>query len=104
MTAMTSLGVAATPAGIWHLPRLCGLAVCGLREAATLLIRELPSSESSHYPSARLAEAVAKGQGRDYWISRQALAAIRTYRNWSRAEAVRRAQEQGPLRPMCRES
>ena len=66
-----------------------------LREAGTLLIGELPSSESSHYPSARLAEAVAKGQGRDYWISLQALAAIRTYRNWSRAEAVRRAQEQG---------
>ena len=66
-----------------------------LREAATLLIGELPSSESSRYPSARLAEAVAKGQGRDYWISLQALAAIRTYRNWSRAEAVRRAQEQG---------
>ena len=66
-----------------------------LREAATLMIGELPSSESSHYPSARLAEAVAKGQGRDYWISLQALTAIRTYRNWSRAEAVRRAQEQG---------
>ena len=66
-----------------------------LREAATLLIGELPSSESSRYPSARLAEAVAKGQGRDYWISRQALTAIRTYRKWSRAGAVRRAQEQG---------
>ena len=66
-----------------------------LREAATLLIAELPSSEASGYPSARLAEAVAKGQGRDYWISRQALAAIRTYRRWGRAEAVRRAQEQG---------
>ena len=66
-----------------------------LREAATLLIGELPCSESSRYPSARLAEAVAKGQGRDYWISRQALEVIRTYRKWSRAEAVRRAQEQG---------
>ena len=66
-----------------------------LREAATLLVGELPSAESSRYPSARLAEAVAKGQGRDYWISRRALAAIRTYRKWGRADAVRRAQEQG---------
>ena len=66
-----------------------------LREGATLLFAELPSTESSAYPSARLGEAVAKGRGRDYWISRQALAAIRTYRNWSRAEAVRRAQDQG---------
>ena len=66
-----------------------------LREAATLLFAELPSSESAPYPSARLGEGVAKGQGRDFWISRQALAAIGTYRKWSRAEAVRRAQEQG---------
>ena len=66
-----------------------------LREAATLLFAELPSSGSALYPSARLAEAVAKGPGRDYWISRQALAAIGTYRKWSRAEAVRRAQDQG---------
>ena len=66
-----------------------------LREAATLLFAELPSSESSAYPSARLAEAVAKGSGRDFWISRQALAAIGTYRKWGRAEAVRRAHEQG---------
>ncbi len=66
-----------------------------LREAATLLLAELPSSESSAYPSARLGEGVAKGRARDFWISRQALAAIETYRKWGRAEAVRRAQAQG---------
>ena len=66
-----------------------------LREAGTLLFVELPSSESLAYPKARLGEGVAKGRARDFWMSRQALAGIGTYRKWGRAAAVRRAQEHG---------
>lgn len=66
-----------------------------LREAASLLLAELPSAGSSRYLKARLSEAVAKGRARDYWVSARALTAIRSYRKASRAEAVRRAQEAG---------
>ena len=66
-----------------------------LREAGTLLFVELPILASSIYPWARLGEGVAKGRGRDYRISRHALFAIKSYRKWGRAEAVRRAQEHG---------
>ena len=73
-----------------------------LREAATLLLAELPSAETSAYPMARLSEAVAKGRARDFWVSRRALTEIRGYRDWSRAEAVRRAQEAGRYDDMPR--
>ena len=66
-----------------------------LREAATLLLAELPSAESGRYPKARLSAAVAKGAARDYWVSQRALTAIRSYAMASRAAAVRRAQEAG---------
>ncbi len=66
-----------------------------LREAGTLLFAELPYLESKAYFKGRLGERVAKGSGRDFWISHRALSAIRTYREWPRAAAVRRAQEQG---------
>ena len=66
-----------------------------LREAGTLLFAELPYLESKTYLKGRLGEGVAKGPGRDFWISRRAVFAIESYRKWSRAAAVRRAQEQG---------
>ena len=59
-----------------------------LREAGTLLLQELPAA--GLYPEARLADEVAKGAGRDYWISGEALQAIDDYRISSRAAAVRR--------------
>ena len=64
-----------------------------LREAGTLLLQELPAA--GPYPQARLADEVAKGVGRDYWISGEALQAIDDYRISSRAAAVRRAQAAG---------
>ena len=64
-----------------------------LREAGTLLLQELPAS--GLYPQARVADEVAKGSGRDFWISGEALQAIDDYRMSSRAAAVRRAQAAG---------
>lgn len=64
-----------------------------LREAGTLLLQELPAA--GPYPQARVADEVAKGSGRDFWISGEALHAIDDYRVSSRAKAVRRAQAAG---------
>ena len=64
-----------------------------LREGGTLLLQELPAA--GLYPQARIAEDVAKGSDRDFWISVEALQAIDDYRVSSRAKAVRRAQAAG---------
>ena len=66
-----------------------------LREAATLLTHELPGDRGEVLSIARLATAVAKTSGRDYWISGAAIGRIRAYRNSGRAGAIRRAQAEG---------
>ena len=65
-----------------------------LREAGSLLLPELPRVQRE-YQRGRLAAAVAKTSGRDYWISRDALAAIRAYKISGRDAAVRRARAAG---------
>jgi site-specific recombinase XerD len=67
-----------------------------LREAGTLLIPELPHVASDEkYVRGRLAEAVAKGPAREYWVSRKALQRIDGYVKSTRSAAVRRAQDAG---------
>lgn len=67
-----------------------------LREAATLLVSELPAAEvESRYVRARVGPAVAKGRGRDFWVAGSALARLDAYRLSSRAAAIRRAQREG---------
>jgi site-specific recombinase XerD len=67
-----------------------------LREAGTLLTDEMPTvMGSENYLCGRIAEAVAKGRGRDYWVSRKALQRIDGYIMSTRAESVRRAQAAG---------
>lgn len=67
-----------------------------LREAGTLLVPELPRAASGEkYVRGRIAEAVAKGSAREYWVSRKALQRIDGYVRSTRSAAVRRAQEAG---------
>lgn len=67
-----------------------------LREAGTLLIPELPHvAGDGKYVRGRLAEAVAKGTAREYWVSRKALQRIDGYVRSTRSAAVRRAQDAG---------
>ena len=64
-----------------------------LREGATLLSFEVPGSfGGSGFIRGRLGEAIAKGGGRDFWVSRRALRSIEGYVDSTRAAAVRRAQ------------
>lgn len=67
-----------------------------LREAGTLLLEELPRAVATeNYLRGRLARAVAKGEAREYWVSRHALQQIAAYVMTTRAGAVRRAQAAG---------
>lgn len=67
-----------------------------LREAATLLNMELPSVENeAAYHRGRVGHAVAKGRGRDFWISARATRQLAAYAVSSRAAAVSRAQHEG---------
>ena len=67
-----------------------------LREAATLLWCEVPAlQERTNFHQARLATAVAKGRGRNFWVSRAALQGLGAYKVTTRAEAVSRAQKEG---------
>src|SRR6266540_3151746 len=66
------------------------------REAATLLLAELPEANArQRYSSGRIAVAVAKRRGRYFYVSQAALKAVETYRVTTRAAAVARAQRQG---------
>ncbi len=67
-----------------------------LREAATLLLGEVPGSEAENrYARGRVSRAVAKGRGRDYWIHGRALKLIENYVISERDAAVRRARREG---------
>ena len=67
-----------------------------LREAGTLLLLELPAVPVGRPPDrGRVAEAVAKRDGRDFWVPAETLRAIDGYRQSTRAEAIRRAQAAG---------
>ena len=67
-----------------------------IREAATLLVHEVPDfPDEGDWSDAWVANATAKGPGRQYLIEYEALRAIEKYQRTSRAEAVRRAQEDG---------
>ena len=67
-----------------------------LREAGTLLTVELPmSTGGEQYVRGRIAQAVAKGASREYWVSRKALQRINGYIVTTRADAIRRAQAAG---------
>lgn len=66
-----------------------------LREAATLLVLELPMPDAeARFLRARVGQAVAKGRGRDFWVAGSALARLEAYRLSSRAAAIRRAQRE----------
>jgi len=66
-----------------------------LREAGTLLTWELPPRDSGRaYMRGRVGDRVAKGSGRWFWLSSAALAGIDAYVASTRAEAVRRAQDE----------
>ena len=66
-----------------------------LREAATLLSLEVPTSCGGGFVRGRVGGATAKGPGRDYWVASWALRAIEGYRDSTRAAAVHRAQQEG---------
>jgi site-specific recombinase XerD len=67
-----------------------------LREAGTLVLGEIPSVGSQvRYAKARVGQAVAKGRGRDFWISTVALKNIDNYVISTRAAAVHRARREG---------
>ncbi len=67
-----------------------------LREAGTLLTLELPRARSGvDFPKGRVADAVAKGAGRSFWISSVTLARVATYLNSTRSEAISRARALG---------
>lgn len=67
-----------------------------LREGGTLVLGELPSADQQvRYAKARVGQAVAKGRGRDFWISAAALKHIDNYVISTRAAAVHRAQAEG---------
>ncbi|MGH3633749.1 site-specific integrase [Mycobacterium sp.] len=67
-----------------------------LREAGTLLLPEVPEAAGGEqYVRGGVGEAVAKGSGREFWVSRRALQRIDGYLKSTRADAVRRAQLAG---------
>ncbi|MFA4084538.1 site-specific integrase [Mycobacteroides salmoniphilum] len=67
-----------------------------LREGATLGLTEVPVVQSeAQYGRGRIGEAVAKGRGRDFWISGRAVNLIDNYRISTRREAVLRAHREG---------
>ncbi|MEB3065044.1 site-specific integrase [[Mycobacterium] zoologicum] len=67
-----------------------------LREAGTLVLDEIPSADSHvRYAKARVGQAVAKGRGRDFWISTAAIKGIGNYIISTRAAAVHRAHREG---------
>lgn len=67
-----------------------------LREGATLGLHEIPRVQDElQYGRSRLGQAVAKGRGRDFWISGRTLTKIDNYRLSTRLEAVRRAHREG---------
>ena len=67
-----------------------------IREAATLVVHEVPDfPDEGDWSDGWVANATAKGSGREYLIEYEALRAIEKYQRTSRAEAVRRAQEAG---------
>lgn len=67
-----------------------------LREAATLLTFELPIHDPEvRYLRGRLAQGVAKGRGRDFWMSERARRDLGAYMISTRAAAVARAQRAG---------
>lgn len=67
-----------------------------LREAGTLVLGEIPNVDSHvRYAKARVGQAVAKGRGRDFWISTVAIKNIDNYVISTRAAAVRRARREG---------
>ncbi len=67
-----------------------------LREAGTLLMIEVPMAESgSRYARGRVAHAVAKGRGRDFWLSFEAVRELEAYTISTRAAAVARARREG---------
>src|SRR6266542_3051328 len=64
------------------------------REAATLLLAELPEANArQRYSSGRIAVAVAKRRGRYFYVSQAALKAVETYRVTTRAAAVGGARD-----------
>lgn len=66
------------------------------REAGTLLRCELPALRSDGLLSrGRVADAVAKGRARNFWISRAGLRSIDAYVHSNRAASVQRAQAAG---------
>lgn len=67
-----------------------------LREGGTLGLTEIPTVESEiQYGRGRIGDAVAKGRGRDYWISGRTVNLIDNYRISTRREAVQRAHGEG---------
>lgn len=67
-----------------------------LREGATLGLAELPAVHGElQYGKGRIGQAVAKGRGRDFWISGRTITKIDNYRLSTRREAVRRAHREG---------
>lgn len=67
-----------------------------LREGGTLGISEIPEVESEvQYGRGRIGDAVAKGHGRDFWISGRTIKLIDNYRISTRREAVQRAHREG---------
>lgn len=67
-----------------------------LRESGTLLRCELPDPERGvRYLRGRVGQAVAKGRGRDFWVSGDARADLEGYVVSTRAAAVARAQREG---------
>lgn len=67
-----------------------------LREGSTLLDVELPEvTGGARFLKARVGDAVAKGSGRNFWVSQRALQRIGAYLRTDRSEAVRRAQSGG---------
>lgn len=67
-----------------------------LREAGTLLVQELPAVDSpGEFLRARVGAGVAKGRGRDFWMSAPARRQLGAYVLSTRAEAVSRARREG---------
>ena len=67
-----------------------------LREAGTLLVQELPAVDSpGQFLRARVGAGVAKGRGRDFWMSAPARRELGAYVLSTRAEAVSRARREG---------
>lgn len=66
-----------------------------LREGGTLVLGEIPSADNQvRYAKARVGQAVAKGRGRDFWISATALKSIDNYVISTRAAAINRARSE----------